>query len=227
MYRYCRARAIVVMAMWGCAASTAVASDFSFTGAFGADDALIYLQFVASSPNAVIETWGYGGGTNAGGDIILAGGFDPILTLFDSTGGILNPANVLLDSNNNGTCPPANADGGLCYDAYLAETTLNPGSTYLLVLSQNDNGAVGTTLGDGFSQVGNGNFTGAGFGCPNGQFCDNFANNRTGNWAVDILDVTSAQAPQAVPEPGMALMVFTALGGTLLLRRRHKAKRAK
>jgi hypothetical protein len=213
------------------AGTASASSDFSFTGSFAVDDSLQYFEFVPASPNVVIQTWGYGGtgaGSNAAGNIIPAGGFDPILSLFDSTGGVLSPLNVLVETTYpSGACPPTGVTDpvtGLCYDVYLSETTLTPGATYLVVLSQNDNAPNLTTLGDGFSEVGNGNFTGSIFGCPNGQFCDSFANNRTGDWAVDITGATSALE---LPEPGTALMVFTALGGALLLRRRHKAKGAK
>jgi hypothetical protein len=230
MLRVFSRRASLAMAIGMFAAVTAAASDLSFTGSFATDDALQDFQFVAASADVTIQTWGYGGGTNAASNSIPAGGFEPILTLFDESGGsTLNPNNELVDTTYpSGSCPPTgNTDpvSGACLDVFLSESSLTPGDAYLVVLTEVDNGPLGTTLGDGFSETGNGDFTGSEDGCSNEAFCDEFGNNRTGAWAVDIDGVTSAQQ-LSEPEPATALMVFTALGGVLLLRRR-KAGRAK
>lgn len=226
MFRFCCARIFVSIVLGGLAIGTASASDVSFTGSFAGDDALQYFQFVAASPAALIQTWGYGGtgaGTNAAGNTIGAGGFDPVISLFDTTGGLMNPANSLIEyESGNAACGPGSQQTdpgtGACLDAIISRSDLTAGDTYLLVLSQYDNEPLGVTFGDGFSEAGTGNFTGA-YGCANGQFCDFLASDRTANWAVDITGVTSA-SQLGVPEPGTALLVSTALGAAMVLRRR-------
>ena len=64
------------------------ATDFSFTGNFTNDNDVALFDFTvgASSPDVILRTWSYAGGTNAAGQVIAEGGFDPILAVFDSTG---------------------------------------------------------------------------------------------------------------------------------------------
>ena len=70
----------------------AAAGNFSFTGTFSQDDQLQVFLFTAPSASTLLRTWSYAGGTNAAGQVILPGGFDPILSVFDATGGLLSPA---------------------------------------------------------------------------------------------------------------------------------------
>src|SRR5215467_15619437 len=57
------------------------ANNFSFVGVFSQDDQLEFFMFTAPSANVTVRTWGYAGGTNADGQLISAGGFDPILSV--------------------------------------------------------------------------------------------------------------------------------------------------
>ena len=198
-------------------AGTASADNFSFTGSFTEDDQLQLFSFTLASTSAVtFQTFGYAGGTNTAGQLISRGGFDPWLSLFDSSG-------LLIDQNNDGTGFVAtDPKTGAALDSYFTEPSLTAG-TYILVLTQADNGPNGPTFADGFHEQGNGNFTAA-LGCTNEIFCDGTFvdpyNNRTGNWAVDIDNASSAST---VPEPQL---VFE-LGGILLLvmvRLRRSAK---
>ncbi len=205
----------------------ATAGNFSFTGIFTQDDQLELFQFTAPSASLVVRTWGYAGGTNANGQLILPGGFDPILSVFDATGGLL-PGSLLVGSNNDGAGVATDSTTGNAFDSLLALTALNPGGTYVLVLSQNDNSATGPTYGDGFSRSGAGNFTAGAFGCGGtAPFCDASPAQRNGSWAVDITNVRSAaditnNGGGAVPEPGSMLLFCTGLASVALLRRRRK-----
>jgi len=193
----------------------AFANDFSFTGSFTADDQLQSFTFtLASSSIIVARTFGYAGGTNAANTDIPAGGFDPWLSLFDSSGN-------LLASVDNGACGLVGTDPatGSCFDSYISQS-LGAGD-YTLILSESDNQPVGNFLSDGFTRTGQGDFTASAFGCTIGPFCDVNASNRTSAWAVDIDNVTSAGGPSSVPEPALTfpwLLSFVALA---LIRRRR------
>src|SRR5215831_8536018 len=72
-------------------------ASFSFTGTFQHDNDVKLFDFTLLSPQTItLQTLGYGGsannpgGTNAQGSIILPGGFEPILTVYDSVGSQIN-----------------------------------------------------------------------------------------------------------------------------------------
>ena len=172
-------------------AAAPAASAFSFTGSFTQDDDVQLFHFSLVDPATVdIKTWSFDGGTNAAGDSIASGGFDPMLWLFDVNGGYL-------DRNDDGT-------NGLDSDLVAALTA----GDYVVALTQFDNFANGN-LSDGFSRAGQPAFTGDGYcSIPGQMFQDEDCNQRTGAWAVDILHVDSA-AP--VPEPTTALLCMFGL----------------
>jgi len=199
----------------------ASASSISFTGAFTTDDQLEIFLFTAPSASFTARTWSYAGGTNANGQVIRAGGFDPVLSVFDATGG-LTPSSPLIGTNDDNPSAAVDPTTGNAFDSLLAIGTLNAGHTYALILTESDNNPNGPTYGDGFSESGNGDFTAAEFGCGGTAFCDATPAQRTGNWAVDIDGVGSAQDITAggVPEPGTLLLLSGGLAGLALLRRR-------
>jgi hypothetical protein len=196
--------------------STGVASaaDFSFTGSFDADDDVQYFDFVVGSTSDVqLMSLSYAGGVNSAGQTISAGGFDPILTLFNKDTG------AFIADNDDGNVPDVNEDvaSGNTFDTFL-EVTLNAGN-YTVAISQFDNRRVGL-LFEGFLET-DANFTSAD-GCSNGQFCDVDGNNRTPDWAFDIRNVNSATTPNTsvVPLPASGAMLLAGLGVAFGLRRR-------
>jgi hypothetical protein len=207
----------------------AAAGNFSFTGTWTQDDQLEIFQFTAPSAITLLRTWGYAGGTNINGQLISAGGFDPILSVFDATGGLLS-SSLLIDQNNDGAGVATDGTTGSASDSLLLLNALNPGGIYILILSQYDNFANGPTYGDGFGRSGQGNFTPGAFGCAGTDpFCDASTAQRNGQWAVDISGVQSASdisnpGGSGIPEPGTILLLATGLTSLALLGRRRKTE---
>ncbi len=218
------------MAMFSVFTGVASASTISLTGSIGTDDQLTYIEFVVSSSNVFIDTLGYGGGTNSAADSIPAGGFAPVLSLFDETGGsTFSTNNQLIDTTYPSPvlgCPGAtDPTTGACLDVALSESSLTMGDKYLLILTEYDNSPNNNTLGDGFSEVGNGDFTANDYFCGAAAFCDPTFSARTGDWALDISGVTSAQIVtpgSTVPEPVTVFPLFALLGSVVLLLRRKR-----
>ncbi len=205
---------IVIFAAFGGVAS---ASSFSYTGSFVTDDQIQEFVFSLSDTSGTVTTvtYSYAGGTNQANAIIPEGGFDPWLAIFNSSG-------ALVASNDDGTCGQVGTESvtGACFDSYISEA-LTAGS-YTLVLSQSDNSPAGGSLSDGYTRTGQTDFTSS-FGCPNGEFCDINADDRTPNWAVDIDNVTSSSLPGGgggAPEPATFLLLGGGFAGILVLRRR-------
>src|SRR5207237_8023605 len=95
---------------------------------------------------------------------------------------------------------------------------------YLLVLTQYDNFAAGTMLGDGFvvsnSNEGLGNpiFTGLEFGGGESGFWAFDASQRTNNWEAQIVATTG------VPEPGTVVLLITGLAFLGASRRKFSSR---
>ena len=194
-------------------------ASFSFTGTFQQDATVRLFGFTLAAPGtATLETWSYGGGKDAAGATIPAGGFSTVLSVFTSSGSLIN-------YQVNGGCPPQNIDSstGLCGDTVLTEPGLAAGS-YIVAVTEDFNIPNGITLSAGFFEDGQGNFSGPAFCGSPGSFKDFNCNQRTANFELDILGVTAA-AP--LPEPA-SVMLFGA--GTLALatylRRKRKTSNA-
>jgi hypothetical protein len=203
--------------------SSVHAADFSYTGAFATDDEVQLFDFTLTSTSAVtIRTFGYGGGVQSDGNVVSAGGFDPMITIFDSSS--------IYGGNLDGPSPPVLVDPatGLALDA-LFTSSFDPGS-YTVALTQYGNFARGPTLADGFAFEGVPDFT-TFFelpeSCSNGQFCSYMPDgenpvipvNRTNAWALDIVNVASASA---VPVPAAAWLFGSGLLGLIVLARRSR-----
>lgn len=152
--------------------------------------------FTADGTSTVtIRSYSWGGGTNAQGTTIAAGGFDPVLTLFDSTNG-----DYILDRDDISSTP-------LNLDFQLSQV-LTAGS-YRAVISASGNFANGAFPGGNFSD----GFTGG---------TDFFG--RTSAYAFDILNVNNT-TPTAVPEPSSLIGTAVAGFTVVMFKRKFSSKK--
>jgi hypothetical protein len=168
------------------------ATDFSFIGNFTNDDQVQEFNFAVAEAAAdvTLRTWSYAGGTNAAGDEIAHGGFDPIVALFDASTG------ALIDQNDDGglvTDPVS----GAAYDSFLMQN-LDAGN-YTATVTQYASFANGPLLTDGFDGSGQTNF-----------------GSRDSHWAFDVLNVGSASVGASyispIPEPESYALLLAGLG---------------
>ena len=195
----------------------------SFTGTFAADDQTWQTTFTLAAPGPVtLRSFSYAGGTNAAGQTIPGGGFDPTLAVFNAVGN-------LVALNRDGGCPNVAADSGVCWDAFLP-LNLSAG-TYTVLLTQSENLPNGPTLADSFvyakaltdpRYAGSHNFTAPPGISATQYFWDAKRRQRTGLWAFDITGATSAATSftitTAAPLPPAALnaaysQLLSATGG--------------
>jgi hypothetical protein len=213
-YRLTLLASLALLLPTACLADTI--STQSYTGTLETSDSVFETTVtLAAGDDVLLQTYGFGGGTNAASTAIPAGGTDPFLAIFNPTGDILtdgmgNPYGTSLDLSNYSSfagCPPAgtvNIGGSTCGDITMAINDLAAG-TYTIALSDGlyianavfDNG----NLSEGFADE----FTG-------GQFCNLDINgvacpNTSGAYA---LDVTTISHTVATPEP--AILPLLALG---------------
>jgi len=180
--------------------ATTFSPSFSFTGSFSQDTDQREVFFtLPAAGNVLLRTFSYAGGVNGAGTTIPRGGFDPTLSLFDSTG-------RLVGSNQDGGCGVVAADAvtGMCWDSYLIVAL--PAGTYSVVLTQSTNTANGPTLQDGFNSFCSaanqnaGNCTQNFTPDPNPGvlppgFWDETRNQRLASYALDIAGVASTSMP--------------------------------
>lgn len=192
----------------------ATASTISQAGLFLTDDQTLQFQFsLATASTVTIQSFAYGGGVNGLGATIPQGGFATDIALFAATG----MQNLLDEDSYGGTAPsscgPRHIDShtGLCLDAYLQVANLAAGS-YIFTLTEQGNPANGPTLGDGFAEMGMGNFTG-------GPFIDPFGNQRNGNFAVDLS--AAGLVVSSVPEPSTAALTLLFISAIAIAARRR------
>ncbi len=161
---------------------------------------------VASSSTVTIFTTSYGGGANLDGTTAHAGGFQPMITLYNSAGNYVFGEAV--------TSPVATKDSstGLALDAYLLDSHVAAGS-YIAVLTDwlNQQPATATNLSSGFVDLGSGGST----------FVDEAFNSRNAGYALNI-SVNPNTA--ATPEPATFWLMIPALGCAIVLVVRRKRR---
>ena len=195
-----RIAVLLSVVMWG--AGRGRADTVSYTGTLAnPEDTFEATVTLTSASNITLQTYGFGGGTNAAGTTIAAGGFDPFVGLFSGTGDgavFVDGTSDILTNYTPG-CPPAGtvtigSIPGQCGDVTMSFGGLAAG-TYTVLLSDAAYLPAAVfetsgTLGDGFIDL-----TGGAF-----QTCvdENNCNNDTADWA---LDVTTGPPAPPVPEP--------------------------
>jgi hypothetical protein len=192
----------------------AQAADFDFSGTFEQDNDVLLFDFDLDADSTVTifsSSW-------------VNGGFEPILTLFDSAGN-------LIDYQDGGLFTGSTQSNGVNYnygdwDIYF--TSFLPAGSYQASLTQFYNYSLGFSLADGFlyDGAGNENFT-AELGCSQGSFCgsSDLDDSRTNAWELHFLDVAQAsvtELPTSVPEPAslLGLLTISVLGASSTLRRK-------
>jgi hypothetical protein len=184
------------------------ADTISETGTLSSpEDTVLIPLTLLTGGTVTLQTFGFGGGTNAAGTVIPAGGFDPFVGLFSGTGPtalFLNGTSDILTTYSPG-CPPAGTltIGSVpdqCGDVNIQFTGLGAG-TYTVLLTDADYvpnvvyEAPPAYLGDGFTDLTAGVFQ----TCYDADDC----NTDTANWALDITAPAGSTipAPSSVPEP--------------------------
>jgi hypothetical protein len=201
-----RARFILVTALLSFAATTGFAGTIGFSGTFPADDFVQIFHFSVQNLGPVtISTTSYNPG------------FEPILSLFDSTGTF----QFLNDGN-------ANSPAG---DAVLTWNSL-AGENYIVALTEYDNYPVeqdpgAGRLSAGFTRDGQGNFTAAGppFGLavPGGSFLLPDGTQLTGNWSVNFSSADPTLQASSVPEPASGVLLLAGAGLLIAWKRTRAA----
>ena len=181
---------------------TANASTVSYSGTFSGDDQVqLYSYTLSHASNVVFSTDSYGGGVSNGVSI-PAGGFVPVLSLFNSMG------NEIASDGGDATCyagMKADPATSMCDDAYLNEN-LAAGS-YTVALTEFFNVPVGPNISDGFLEQGQGNFTGATCGTTGAFYETDTAtcSQRTGAFSLNI---TTTPEPSTLWLGAIPLIAF-------------------
>lgn len=201
------------------AAAPASAADLTFSGNFAKDNDVLRFDFGISSAqtiSVISSSW-----LSASG-----GGFDPILSIFDSAG-------VLVASQDDGGKTGSFVANGTTFDFGVWDSNFDvalAAGNYSAIVTQYNNFPQSTLLSDGFRWDSNPNFT---FTQSYGGATQPFFNGvwdgndpRTSFWRFSLLNVDSAVVidpnPTNVPEPGTLALFGTGLVGLLTSRRRRR-----
>ncbi len=207
------------IALWAMVALKICAATITYTGTLAnPEDSFQTTLTLPVSGIVTLQTWGFGGGTNAAGTLIPAGGFDPLVAIFDSTGLLVEgTSDALTNYGSYMGCPPAGtvaigAIGSNCGDITMTLSLAAGSYTILLADAVYIPNAIfdDGTLSEGFTDLTGGSFP------LQTCFDANNCNSDTPNWALDVT------AP--VPEPAaVAITGLGLLGLAILARLRQRA----
>ncbi len=178
----------------------------------GTPGSVVVESLTLTAPSAVtIYTTSYGGGTNLDGSTTTSGGFQPNITLFDTTG-------FAVAFENGSTSPIANPDpaNGWRGDGYVSDASVAAGTYYVILTDVNNQVSAaftgfGSTTPDQFYRF---------FSGPGGtSFTDSQGFARNGEYSLNI----NASSSAATPEPGTLWLVLPVLGVVALIARRRRA----
>ena len=150
-----------------------------------------------------------------------SGGFTPVLSLFDASGNFITADDGSQNSGCNALVSPDPTYYNACWDAFIVFPGA-PGTSYILALTEDDNTFQGSVLSDGFSEDGNGNFTGVNNGYG-GSFQLADGTQRTADWTVNILSADpdlSAGELTGTPEPASGLLLLNGIAMVVAWRRK-------
>lgn len=179
----------------------------------GTPNSIVVEGFTLTTPSAVtIYTTSYGGGNNLDGTTSSPGGFQPNITLFDTTG-------FALATETGAFSPIANPDpsNGWKGDGYVYDPSVAAGSYYAILTDINNQVSAAFT---GFGNTSVANFYTLFSGPGGNSFTDEQGNNRDGNYALNI-EATSLAS--AVPEPATFSLILPALAVAFFVIRRRRS----
>jgi len=141
-----------------------------------------------------------------------SGGFTPVLSLFDASGNFITADDGSQNSGCNALLSPDPTYYDACWDAIIVFPSA-PGTNYIVALTEDDNTFQDAVLSpEGFSEYGNGNFTGVNNGYG-GSFQLADGTQRTPDWTINIVstDPTLSAQEAGVPEPASGLLLLSGL----------------
>jgi hypothetical protein len=228
---------VVFQLAWPAAAGT-ISSCTTLSGAISCtgtvstpEDVFLESFTLAASATIRVQTYGFGGGTNAAGSLIPSGGFDSLVALFS---GIPTAATILTDGGSNPIvsadnlslydpgCPPAGlvtvgTVPGVCGDNTL--TTSLAAGTYTLLLTDANFVPLAVNPNTFLGPYDLTDTTSSNYGGTNGAYNDLSSgvfqtcataidcNTDTGNFAVDITGLPTPE-PATLPLVGVSLAWF-------------------
>lgn len=137
------ATALVLSSLSG----TALAQTISVVDTLPGADSQVSTPFSVASPTELtFRSYSYAGGTNIAGQAITAGGFDPIISVFDQGG------NLVFFQDDGPLAVPVDPATGADFDFHVQQF-LQPGD-YQAIVTAFENFPAGTTLQDGFTEGG-------------------------------------------------------------------------
>ena len=172
-------RAAFLLGLSACLSAPVFGQSQSFAGTFNADaDAPGFSFTLNGTAPVIIRTYSYAGGTTAAGVVVPGGGFDPTLSLYDSSGNFIV-------GNRDGGCGNVAADPvtSFCWDSYLNVTL--PAGAYTVVITQSENLPNGPTLASSFVYAAQPNFS-MPAGASSSGFWDLFPSKRTSAYSFDV-----------------------------------------